>query len=464
MTMRVASILLLCALAANGLLLGASGQETDVPASRAKAAWSPGALPVPDDALPTLGPGGPPRPDQGTGIWCSPRQNPHRYVASYAAGRGATGAVDASSPTCEREDVPTPFGPIGGLPRPDGEPEHGAAGGFFPADHHGSTFRVEDRVGGGTVLFTVGSDTGGTGLVDCEQPFEGEGTTACPPGGDGGWWVFVQGVVDPVHPVRVVQPSVAGNIFTTAAAASSPQRPILLATPGDGEIHLRWVASNAEVNPIAKFILYRSTTPGNEVPYKTIPVSGSAPTSSGSYVDTDVVNGQPYYYKILAEDAAQEQSALSEEVGAKPGAGQNPLAYGGAVTIYWVDGQGDQARWEAPGWSCAWDSIYQYVSDDDKKLRLLCEPLAGNDWSCMNPFVLAAMDTDAGGRIVATNDCATIVTTCETSAMLDPCAGTVAPNWGVQKGPAKIDCQVEIDMANVEGHLHSLSVQCYNDP
>jgi hypothetical protein len=76
---------------------------------------------------------------------------------------------------------------------------------------------------------------------------------------------------------------------------------------GDGEITLTWDA----VTDAASYIVYRSPVTGGG--YEQI-----AEVSATTFMDTDITNGQRYYYVVRAVDAAGNEGAPSNEVQAQP--------------------------------------------------------------------------------------------------------------------------------------------------
>ena len=65
----------------------------------------------------------------------------------------------------------------------------------------------------------------------------------------------------------------------------------LTAYPGDGKVLLMWDSAYNETDPADAYDIYRSTTAGAE----TFLISVG---SDEHYFDTDVVNGETYFYKV----------------------------------------------------------------------------------------------------------------------------------------------------------------------
>ena len=109
---------------------------------------------------------------------------------------------------------------------------------------------------------------------------------------------------------------------TPADVPSAPQA--LLIFPGDGKVTLVWNApSNPGGSSITNYRVYRGTTLGGETPLTTLgKVLG--------YTDTDLANGQTYYYKVTAINSAGEGN-LTESVMTTPTA-SNPDG-GGDMTL-----------------------------------------------------------------------------------------------------------------------------------
>ncbi|HVO77942.1 MAG TPA: fibronectin type III domain-containing protein [Methanomassiliicoccales archaeon] len=89
----------------------------------------------------------------------------------------------------------------------------------------------------------------------------------------------------------------------------------LAIVPGDGTLNLSWTYPVEQLSEVLHAWIYRSIEPGQEVLVATL-------GKVTSYGDTDLVNGQTYYYQIGAETAAGV--ALSEELSGTPRAVPDP--------------------------------------------------------------------------------------------------------------------------------------------
>jgi len=106
----------------------------------------------------------------------------------------------------------------------------------------------------------------------------------------------------------------AGNVggmgssaVTAVAASAALQAPVLIsAESGDGSIHLSWTS----VARATQYIVSRSLTNGG--PYAELATVGST-----EYVDTNVDDGQTYYYVVTAVSGSQT-SMLSNQLKARP--------------------------------------------------------------------------------------------------------------------------------------------------
>ncbi|MEJ2635595.1 MAG: T9SS type A sorting domain-containing protein [Calditrichia bacterium] len=105
-----------------------------------------------------------------------------------------------------------------------------------------------------------------------------------------------------------------GQVFTIDNL-TPPEIPQNFAAAGkNGQVELSW-SPNAE-NDLTGYVLYRSTTSGFEPSSADSIAAVSAPDTQ--YVDTDVINGDTYYYRLAAVDIAGNYSALCAEISATP--------------------------------------------------------------------------------------------------------------------------------------------------
>ncbi len=120
----------------------------------------------------------------------------------------------------------------------------------------------------------------------------------------------------PTNAVYNIQFSSDWNTITAvngaAVTPNPPSAPLnLQATAGNAQVTLTWSApaSNGGA-PITSYQLYKSTQSGQEIPFMTLGVTTT-------YTDTQVANGQTYYYYIKAVNSAGE-STPSNEASATP--------------------------------------------------------------------------------------------------------------------------------------------------
>jgi hypothetical protein len=93
---------------------------------------------------------------------------------------------------------------------------------------------------------------------------------------------------------------------------SPPAAPTgLWALAGNGTVSLDW-ANNNETD-LAGYIIYRSTTSGNDWSK----LNGSL-LSDSNYIDNSIVNGTMYYYVVTATDTSSEESGNSAQACAVP--------------------------------------------------------------------------------------------------------------------------------------------------
>ncbi len=101
------------------------------------------------------------------------------------------------------------------------------------------------------------------------------------------------------------------SIEASAIPATTPSAPMITsAVAGNAQIVLGWNAPSSDGgSAITGYKLYRGTTSGGESPIASI--------GALAYADTNLTNGQAYYYKVRAINVMGE-GALSEEVSATP--------------------------------------------------------------------------------------------------------------------------------------------------
>jgi len=113
----------------------------------------------------------------------------------------------------------------------------------------------------------------------------------------------------PIKVANIVLYDNGVKIYGTEPQAGLPATPAgLTATAGDATVSLAWSVSSGA----SSYNVFRSTTAGGEgtTPYK----SGA---TTAAFVDTAVVNGTTYYYKVAAVNSVGS-SAQSTEVSATP--------------------------------------------------------------------------------------------------------------------------------------------------
>jgi rhamnogalacturonan endolyase len=132
----------------------------------------------------------------------------------------------------------------------------------------------------------------------------------------------------------VVAMNAGGASANSAVASTAPAAPASLnAYPGNTQISLSWSASLGATS----YILKRGTTGGNETTTLTN-------TTSTSYLDTGLVNGNTYYYIVFATSTGGS-SPSSPEASATP--------FAGVPSVYWIDSITTAAQsWDASSnWS-----------------------------------------------------------------------------------------------------------------
>ena len=143
--------------------------------------------------------------------------------------------------------------------------------------------------------------------------------------GDSGSLVVTQGANQPVGllfaggdgltiatPIDVVLQRFGVTIDGAPPENGPPGPPIgLSATPGDGAVSLSWTAPSFDGGaPVSGYRVYRGTSPGGETFHQAL-------GNVTSFVDTGLLNGTTFYYKVSAEND-NGVGTLSSEVVATP--------------------------------------------------------------------------------------------------------------------------------------------------
>jgi hypothetical protein len=106
-------------------------------------------------------------------------------------------------------------------------------------------------------------------------------------------------------------------MFPDQADQTAPEAPrSLVAQAGDGTVWLSWLNPSSDGgSPIARFKIYRSTTPGGENLAGTslATVKWSASSASYLYQDSTVTNGTTYYYEVVAVNGVGTGPASNED-------------------------------------------------------------------------------------------------------------------------------------------------------
>ncbi len=139
------------------------------------------------------------------------------------------------------------------------------------------------------------------------------------------------------------------EVPATPTAPITPPGPPTLdpATPGDGQVTLRWAAPNDDGgSAVINYRVYRGETSGGEAFLIEL-------DAVLTFTDTSVINGETYYYKVSAKNEVGE-GPLSNERSATPAATISPPGAptlttatpgNGQVTLAWTapsnDGGGD---------------------------------------------------------------------------------------------------------------------------
>ncbi|MEA3201285.1 MAG: hypothetical protein QOE90_2713 [Thermoplasmata archaeon] len=119
-----------------------------------------------------------------------------------------------------------------------------------------------------------------------------------------------------------------------AAAPTPPGAPSLSATPGNAFVKLAWTTPFNGNSPITGYRLYRGTSSGAETLYRSL-------GATNAFNDTNVTNGQSYFYQVSAVNGVGE-GPRSSEVTARPSVTQPPPFLPGTVVFTLDDGQQNQ--------------------------------------------------------------------------------------------------------------------------
>jgi fibronectin type 3 domain-containing protein len=134
-----------------------------------------------------------------------------------------------------------------------------------------------------------------------------------------------------------IDPQITKILGVKLPYPSSPQN--LQSSPGDGYVVLSWDAPSSDGDStITEYLIYRSTSYGNEV------FLDSVTASRTSYKDTAVKNGQTYYYKVNAVNKEKEEGTFASTKATpvssvtKPSVPQKlqASAGGGYVVLSWA--------------------------------------------------------------------------------------------------------------------------------
>jgi hypothetical protein len=180
----------------------------------------------------------------------------------------------------------------------------------------------------------------------------------------------------------------------------------LIATPGDQKVTLTW-SQNPE-SDLSHYQIYRSRLHGF-VPAITDTLA-MVLYPDNSYIDTEVINGQTYYYRISAVNVAGNESDYSEEVSAKPQAG---LSYPNIVVSALEHNFGDVPLLATASWQVTIDNqgtanleVNNIVSDNPvfsaNTRQFIIEPGSGH--SVYIQFTPDSLQTERGAVTIISND------------------------------------------------------------
>lgn len=107
----------------------------------------------------------------------------------------------------------------------------------------------------------------------------------------------------------------AANWMNLSPDVTAPDKPATFRVLGqDGQAVLAWTENTEE--DLAGYSVYRTTTWGTD--YVRL---NETPLTQAGYIDTDVVNGTMYYYRVTAVDTSGNESDVSLDGCAQPAAG-----------------------------------------------------------------------------------------------------------------------------------------------
>jgi len=117
----------------------------------------------------------------------------------------------------------------------------------------------------------------------------------------------------------------------------APSAPVLeIESTGSGMVSLRWTLPNDNGSPITGYNIYRGEASGTETYYDSVQDADVL-----TYINTGLVNGKTYYYKVAAVNEAGPGD-MSNEVSATPLSVPGvPTAFEGSsgvssITLTWL--------------------------------------------------------------------------------------------------------------------------------
>jgi len=133
---------------------------------------------------------------------------------------------------------------------------------------------------------------------------------------------------DGTYTLEVLNATLAGSLFDPKGSetidsitlgggdTTPPAQPGgLIAVPGDAQVSLDW-SDNAEAD-LAGYHVERAGAMSG--PFARL--TGSTPVAASQYLDSGLVNGQAYFYRVIAIDSAGNESTPSEVASAVPSGG-----------------------------------------------------------------------------------------------------------------------------------------------